>query len=234
MEYSPALRIDYNYHVITNLTVKDGVSDGIDIKFTHPISENRLESCNILNNLGSGIVTRDTSLEISYTSVTGNGEAGLRFDPSFTELEALYIRNSIHPDHRKDMLEMSTLSVGRDSMVFLVTNPTEVPLRNGFHELELDAGAGSRLTLQILDYNPLTQGENVTIFDSQKNSITSQTPKWIIEKDLVDFPLSSSTRYLTIRIQASGIISGRLTFVAHSRKLLQCILNRFLATDQIF
>ena len=75
---------------------------------------------------------------------------------------------------------------------------------------------------QILDYYPVTDREEVVIFDAARASITANTKRWRVPEDLVDFPIVSSAQVVTIRYTVRGIRSGRLAFAVMSRKCVVC------------
>ena len=56
------------------------------------------------------------------------------------------------------------------------------------------------------------------MYDAQPSRIQRSTLHWTIEEDLVDFPVVSQLRYMTVRWKVDGISSGRLTFVVRSSK----------------
>ena len=87
------------------------------------------------------------------------------------------------------------------------------------YELEINVRGGYYVIIDLLDWNPDTTQEVVTIFDARKSSINEDlTRRWVIEEDLVDFPICSSGTYVTVRWEVHGLASGRFTFVARTRK----------------
>lgn len=79
--------------------------------------------------------------------------------------------------------------------------------------------------LQILDYLPIEAVEKVVIYDSSIAGVSSSnTKRWEIEKDLVDFPILSSSAIVTIRLTVNGQLSGRLAFaVSTSESFSYCV-----------
>ena len=73
-----------------------------------------------------------------------------------------------------------------------------------------------KVVMDVIDYNPETHVELVTVYDSRQSSIRSGTLHWSIDEDMVDFPVVSQLTYLTVRWRMSGISSGRLAFVLRS------------------
>jgi len=71
---------------------------------------------------------------------------------------------------------------------------------------------------QVLDYFPVSDIEEVTVFDAPRSTISASTRRWRIPEDLVDFPIMSSSRKITIRLTVRGIRSGRLAFAVISRE----------------
>ncbi|KAK6181325.1 hypothetical protein SNE40_009204 [Patella caerulea] len=216
MSYTPALRIDYNYFQISFIEVRDSLSDGIHIKFNHPYSENKLEYANLVNNAGNGLVTRSPRIDVQYSNFTKSGGAGFVYDSFFTEYDALLVRNSIHSINRIYLTQTPFYRLGDRSMVYLLCD-TGINRQDQEYYTEIETeGSSLRITLQVLDYSPQTDIEEVIVYDSKKADITATTKKWVIEDDLIDFPVVSSSNYLTIKLHVKGIRSGRLAFVVIS------------------
>ena len=217
MLYTPGLTIDYNYLKITGLIVRNSVSDGVNVKYSHPHTENLFEHCMFDNNQGHGFLTRSPFLNIKYATMNNNEKSGFVYDPFFTEYEALSVRNFIEPSLTVDLGGTQYYNLGDNSMAFIVTKPG-LQTVDFTYMMQIYVSDRYRTTLQLLDYNPLTAVETVTIYDSNKDGITTNTKRWEIEKDLVDFPLISTSNYLTIAVKVRGVMSGRLAFAAHSGK----------------
>lgn len=220
MSYTPALRIDYNFHSVSYLTVENSVSDSVNIKYTYPYSENRFEYCRLNNNLGNGFLVRNPNIQLKYSTMKNNGKAGFVYDPFFTEYRALSVRNSIDRGYTTSITsQLTSQSLDPNTMIFLISDPgLEHETKTYQFEVYVSNPSTSRITLQIMDYNPLTSIEKVVVYDARLNDITGNTKVWKIEEDLVDFPIVSTTAGLTISIQVTGVLSGRLTFAAISRK----------------
>lgn len=70
--------------------------------------------------------------------------------------------------------------------------------------------------VDLIDYNPDVTQEKVTVFDSRLSAIREGTKNWMIDEDLVDFPIVSQLTHVTVRWKVSGVSSGRFTFVVRS------------------
>ncbi|XP_021367968.1 protein bark beetle-like isoform X3 [Mizuhopecten yessoensis] len=215
MKYTPALRIDYMFYKMTGLQVLNSASDGVVVKYSNPHTENLFEFCKFDNNLGHGFLTRSPYLRMFYTTMSGNFKSGFAYDPFFTEYEALSVRNFIHRDRIISFTQTPMYNLGDSSMIFITTSSGSGEERHTY-DMEIAVTFRYRITLQILDYNPLTTIESVTIYDSSQDTIGESTNKWEIEKDLVDFPIVSTSTRLTIRLVVTGVRTDRLTFAAHS------------------
>ena len=77
------------------------------------------------------------------------------------------------------------------------------------YEVEFYADNAYKIVVAILDWNPDTDQETITIFDGARNSINENTHRWVIEKDLVDFPIQSAGTKLTFRLQVHTLCSGK-------------------------
>ena len=210
MSYGPGFRIDYNFYDMAHITVKNCVSDGINIRYSYPYTFNEIQYVHLENNLGNGILTRSPFLTLRHVTIKNNDKAGIMYDPFFTEYEALTVRNFIDRSRIKSITTTPTLSIGGDSVEFLIAPVGEAIESNVDYWVDLETALYTRITVQVLDYNPLTDVERLTIYDSHRNAIDVTTKKYTVEEDLVDFPVVSSHNYLTIRYHVNGVRSGRL------------------------
>ncbi|XP_076442507.1 protein bark beetle-like [Babylonia areolata] len=219
MSFTPALRIDYNFYQITAVSITDSLSDGICINYIHPFAEVRLESIQIHNNHGHGVVTRYPRLHISHSNVTRSGKAGFLYDPFFSEYEALSVRTMIHETRRSFINDSGALSIGNGDMTFLLCPPGTDDHEDRVYTKEVSTASNTyRIVVQILDFFPVREIEEVTIFDAPKTSIGPSTKRWHVPQDLVDFPIMSTTRTITIQLRVRGIRSGRLAFAVLSQQ----------------
>ncbi|CAG5132059.1 unnamed protein product, partial [Candidula unifasciata] len=212
-ELTPALRIDYNYYQISWLTVRNSMSDGILISYNHPYTLNKMEYITVLNSARNGIVTRSPKLEVMHSRLDGNQMAGFLYDPFFTEYDALLIRNTIYPQRRIDMFGKPLITLQPDQLMFLICPAGQSKVvKDYFVEIQ-SSSVVYKVVVQILDYLPIESAEKVIIYDSDLSHINaSNTKRWQIEKDLVDFPILSSFSVVTIHLKVNGQLSGRLAF----------------------
>ena len=216
MSYTPGLRIDYNFYSISHLTVTNCVADGINIKYSNPYSKNLIEHVTVINNLGNGILTRSPFLELSHVTLQHNDMAGLVYDPMFTEYEALSVRNFIYRNRTVEITTTPTLRLNSNEMQFLTCSPSNDEFHRVFW-MEFSTTSFFRITVQVLDYNPLTNIEKVTFYDSDRNSVDAART-WAIEEDLVDFPIVSKRQHLTMKYETFGPRSGRLALAIISSR----------------
>ena len=220
MTYSPGFRIDYNFYSMSFITVKHCVSDGIHIKYSYPYTRNEIQYLTLENNLGNGILTRSPFLSLTHSWIKNNDKAGIIYDPFFTEYEALSVRNFIDRSRTLSITTTPSLVITGGSVEFLTCPIGDVIESDYTYWVELDAPLYSRITVQVLDYNPLTHIEKVTVFDSRKSGI-GVARRWAIEEDLVDFPVVSSRNFLTIRYHVNGVRSGRLALAVTAGKQIK-------------
>lgn len=215
MTYAPGFRIDYNFYSMSHITVKNCVSDGINIKYSNPFSRNLMEHVTIENNLGNGILTRSPFLRLSHLTLTNNKKAGFIYDPMFTEYEALSVRNFINRNRTVPITENSIISLNDREMKFLTCPPSQTEEDKTYWVEVFTKTFTFRVTVQVFDYNPLTSIEKVTFYDSRKSEV-HLAKSWTIEEDLVDFPIITQGQYLTIRYTVRGLRSGRLALAVIS------------------
>lgn len=217
MTFTPALRIDYNYYKITEIRITDSLSDGVHIHYVHPYETARLEYMQIHNNQGHGVVTRYPRLELLHSNITHSGKAGFQYDPFFSEYDALLVRSMVHDTRRYLMNETSEMRLDAGNMNFLLCPAGQAEEHRDYYT-EITTNSNShRIVVQMLDYFPVTEIEEVTIFDFARQNIGSTSKGWQIPRDLVDFPIVSSSTVLTIRLRVRGLRSGRLAFAVLSQ-----------------
>jgi len=214
--YSPAIRIDYNLHTLEHITVSDNLADGVLIMRNDVYAGARLASSYVHDNGGTGVTIHGSFFELYDCRLTGNRRAGFEYNPSYTADEALQIRAGI----RNPIMFNRTMSlfVDNENRYFVVT-PRRFVNETWTYDLQVNVNRLYKVVVDVIDYNPETQAELVTIYDSRRQSIRPDTLHWTIDEDMVDFPVVSQLTYLTIRWRMSGISSGRLAFVLRSSEL---------------
>ena len=171
----------------------------------------------ISDNLGNGVIVRASFFTMAFCTLHNNA-AGFEYNPSRTTYQGLQLRAGIHEPKVFDA-SLTTIELANQAYVFVVTeeNYESEPQT---HYLEVTVETSHRVVLDVLDYNPDTSQENVTVYDGRRISIhPTRTRKWQIEDDMADFPVESSGKALTIQWTVSGTVSGRFTFVLRSSTL---------------
>lgn len=215
--YAPALQIDYNVHQLDNLLVTNNMAMGIEILHNDVFAESKLDHSVVSNNLGNGVTTRGSFFELAFSTVSNNMQAGFEYNPHLTTYELQQFRAGINNPYYVDEQNGRTLTIHEDNYEFLCTKEGS-SVETVTYEVELTVDSNYFVVLDYIDYNPDTTQEKVTVFDSRMSNIGENTHRWVIEDDLVDFPVTSSLSHLTLRWEVTGVSSGRLTFVARSRE----------------
>jgi len=214
--YSPAIRIDYNVHTLERVTVADNVADGVLIMRNDVYAGARLASSTVRDNGGTGVTVHGSFFELNDCQLTRNRRAGFEYNPSYTADEALQIRAGI----RNALVFDQSMSIPLDNENRLfVTTPRRFVNETWTYYLEVRANRLYKVVVDVIDYNPETNVELVTVYDSRRSSIRPDTLHWTVDEDMIDFPVVSQLTHLTIRWKMSGISSGRLAFVLRSSKL---------------
>ena len=221
--YSPGLLIEYNYNLIDYIEISNCKATGIEIRRVDPFSTARITHANITNNIGSGIVTRSPYLRVEYSSFTNNLMSGFEYNPFFSADDGRLFRNAIH--NPTDLKTVSEIVLKTTELKFY-TSTQDSKDQVWSKEIAIRVPVNEKVVIDVLDYNPDTTQENVTIVDSEPGAITEQTYRWGIEDDLVDFPVVSSSNVVTLRWRVTGKISGRLTFSMRASKSWTQFLHR--------
>jgi len=211
--YAPALKIDFNVHTLTNLQITDNMADGMQIMHNDVYANARLANSIVRDNRGNGITVRGSFFELYNCSLSGNAQSGFEYNPSLTTQEALQVRAGVRTfflfDHN------ATIFLGNENFRWVLT-PQKYDPEVSTYELEVQVNSLYKVVVDIVDYNPQTDVEKVTVFDSQRSMIRSTTVNWKVEEDLPDFPVVSQLTYMTIRWTVAGVSTGRLAFVIRS------------------
>uniref|UniRef100_A0A183G227 SRCR domain-containing protein n=1 Tax=Heligmosomoides polygyrus TaxID=6339 RepID=A0A183G227_HELPZ len=80
-EFSPALQIDWNYHVFHNLNIRNNFWNGIDIVYNDLIKKPAIRKSIVTNNRRNGVHLRSVGITLEDMIVSHSGQAGLRYNP---------------------------------------------------------------------------------------------------------------------------------------------------------
>ncbi|XP_074661276.1 protein bark beetle-like [Tubulanus polymorphus] len=215
LTYGPAIQIDYNEHYLSNLDISECRSSGILVVHNNPFKtpKNKIVNVNLHSNLDSGIVCKSPFIDISEGTFQDNHVAGFTFNPTLSTVDASRIRKLLHTTTNLLDYVTSPLTVSPNGILYGIV-PVNSNIGNHTYMIEIQTQSGSRIHIELLDYNPDTQEEHVTFYSGRKSDIPNQPRNWTIEDDLVDFPVASEGQYLTLKIDVmNGALSGRLTMV---------------------
>ena len=211
--YSPAIRIDYNVHTLLRLSIYDNLADGLLIMRNDVYAGARLASSSVRDNGGTGVTVHGSFFELYDCRLSGNRRAGFEYNPSYTADEAVQLRAGIRDAIVFD--RSMSVHLGNENRRW-VTTPRRFVNETWSYDLEVSVNRDYKVVVDVVDYNPETHVELVTVYDSRRSSILPTTLHWTIDEDMVDFPVVSQLTYLTVRWRMSGISSGRLAFVLRS------------------
>ncbi|VDK20801.1 unnamed protein product [Anisakis simplex] len=80
-EFSAALQIDWNYHSFQYLTIRDNYWNGIDVVYNDLTKKPAIRNSRFEANRRHGFRMRSPGMTIEEVIVSGNGNAGFRYDP---------------------------------------------------------------------------------------------------------------------------------------------------------
>jgi hypothetical protein len=209
--FSPAIKISYNTHTLEHLIIEDNMADGLEIMKNDVFSNTKLAHSVVRNNFGNGVASRTSFFEVYFCTLENNEKAGFEYNPHYTTYEAQQIRFSIHDPIVLDeeMIQHTLPDAGRE---FVITKQQFVSGQYTY-TMEIKVNDQHRVNIDIIDYNPDTLTENVTVYESEADKITENTIRWTLEDDLVDFPVTSAGKVLTVKWKVHGMSSGRFAFV---------------------
>ena len=214
--YSPAVTIDYNVHTLEYLNIHNNVATGLEILHNDAYARAKITHSTIKDNFGNGLTTRGSFFEVSFCHLEGNHKAGFEYNPHTTAEEAQQIRLGIMDSWLLQDVDGQSLKVDKETYRFLTTREEQVTSR--LYQVEFYTDSAHKIVVDVLDWNPDVGQETITIFDGAQSGINENTNRWVIEDDLVDFPIQSAGTRLTFRWQVHTLASGRLTFALRSSK----------------
>ena len=214
--YAPAIKIDYNIHTLEHLTVTHSMSTGIEIIRNDIYINPKIIHSTVSDNLGNGISTRSPFFEVAFCNIFNNFRSGFEYNPHYTTYEAQQLRVGIHdPLVIDDTLAQNGYDLVNEGYQFVTTKLMATPTLKTY-DVEIRVNSQHRVVVDILDWNPDISQEKAMVFDSSKENIIDGTSHWEIEEDLVEFPVVSAGRRVTIRWEVRGPTSGRTTFLIRS------------------
>ncbi|KAF5404105.1 hypothetical protein PHET_02470 [Paragonimus heterotremus] len=84
-EFVPSLQLDYYSETIVDLQITQGLSNGLQILFSHPLLGAAILDSRIANNFETGLLTRTSSLQVHRCQLEHNLlGAGLEYNPVMT------------------------------------------------------------------------------------------------------------------------------------------------------
>ena len=218
--YAPAVQLDYNVHVLQYLHIHNNMATGIEIFLNRPYSNPRISDSVISYNWGNGIKSRSGFIQVEKCELSNNFRDGFDYTPGSTMFELNQFRGGI--DKTTALVISDTLTSVRvdwdeSFRAFIVTQPSLSSFVKTYF-VEIYTDTGYNVVMDYIDYNPDITQEKVIIYDSRKNFISSNTRRWVIEQNVLDFPIVSATTHLTLEWRILDISSGRLAFVLQSSK----------------
>ena len=117
-----------------------------------------------------------------------------------------------------------SIKLGVENRRWIVT-PRSFENQTVTYDLEIEVDPQYRVVIDVVDFNPDTVEERVTVYDSRRSAILDGTSRWTIDEDLVDFPVVSQLTFMTIRWEINGMASGRLALALRSSLWFSCCLS---------
>ncbi|KHN76830.1 hypothetical protein Tcan_11223 [Toxocara canis] len=215
-EFSAALQIDWNYHSFQQLTIRNNYWNGIDIIYNDLTKKPAIRNSRFENNRRHGFKIRSPGMTIEDVIVSGNGNAGFRYNPRVSvslqrdiitwlerreqpEMEA----NNVYVIPNRNITTLSVHESQLNQRKFLLARPTtDCPLAlldPCVYELSLKAsgfeyGLSARIAVQIVNrIGGQRSDEDIFITDPNENK------QWSVRKDAIQFPIVSSSSDLRLR-----------------------------------
>ncbi|KAF0308456.1 Protein bark beetle [Amphibalanus amphitrite] len=129
--FGPALRLDFNHHVLEHVTLSHNDGDGLGIMYSdiYKIDDvNHFKHVESRYNRGHGIAMRTAWLDMTDCRLMGNQQSGLHYEPSLSRSEQReLVRWIAEAPERKLLLPSadSNIVLKQDEPVYLITMGTE-------------------------------------------------------------------------------------------------------------
>ncbi|WKY09273.1 hypothetical protein Q1695_001993 [Nippostrongylus brasiliensis] len=217
--FSPALQIDWNYHVFHNLTIKNNFWNGVDVVYNDLIKKPAIRQSVITNNRRNGMHLRSVGITLEDMRVTHSGQAGLRYNPKISaalqtdivswldmreqpELEA----NNIYiiPDNNYRTIEVVESHLNQRKFLIAKETPecAAVPLERCEFEMRLQAsgygyGLPPKMAIQIVNPVSNVSDEDALFFDQTSGRSFSA------RSDSIQFPVLFTSNVVTMKYTRS-------------------------------
>ncbi|KAF0300654.1 Protein bark beetle [Amphibalanus amphitrite] len=207
--FGPALRMDFNHHVLESVVLTDNDGDGLGIMYSDTFkidSVNHLKRVEARGNRGHGISLRSLWLDMTNCLVEENGESGIHYNPSLSRHEqreligwAGLVRE------RRVLLPSTSVRIELDlyQPTYLITEGSDEAMERIFH---VTTSRENLIGIQVLNPSPPDSSEDIHIYDFYQ--IEPSAVIWQLRRDFLAFPVSSASYQITLRYMTRGPARG--------------------------
>lgn len=195
--FKPALQVDFNNHILENLTVRDNIDSGIGLMWNDifkDVHNQVLKFSKIMNNRNHGILTKSQGVDITDNSITNNGGGGVWYDPLFTKSEQ---RDAIRWISEKATTLSSQLDLNTDERHYIRIMDTAPNIVR-----EFQVNCTDTRTIGIIVVDPFREDSTETLVIRRGRNIDDKSsPLWNVRENLTSFPLRETGFIVTLRYQ---------------------------------
>ncbi|VDO43648.1 unnamed protein product [Haemonchus placei] len=217
--FSPALQIDWNYHVFHDLHIRNNFWNGIDIVYNDLIKKPAIRKSIVTNNRRNGMHLRSVGITLEEMTLTRAGQAGLRYNPQISsslqndivswldmreqpELEA----NNVYIIPNEAYRTIQVIESHLNQRKFLVAKETPecpaVPLERCVFEMKLQAsgfgyGLPARMAIQIVNPVSNISDEDAVFYDE------GSAKSFSVRSNSIQFPVVFNSNRVTMQYTRS-------------------------------
>ncbi|XP_037072320.1 LOW QUALITY PROTEIN: protein bark beetle-like [Pollicipes pollicipes] len=207
--FGPALRMDFNHHVLESVVLTNNDGDGVGVMFSDVFKidyVNHLKRVEAKMNRGHGISMRTLWMEMTDCLVEENGESGLHYDPALSRHERRELLGwvGLARERRVSLPSAATrLELDLYKPTYLVTEGSQDATERVFY---VTTSRENVIGIQVLSPGADDSSEDLHIYDFYEVRPSAVT--WQLRRDLLAFPISSSSYQITLRYVTRGPASG--------------------------
>ncbi|XP_064467113.1 protein bark beetle-like [Ornithodoros turicata] len=204
--FKAALQLDFNNHILEDLTVRDNVESGIGLMWNDIFKDVRnqaLKSSRITGNRNHGIITRSQGVDIEGNTIFSNDASGIYYDPLFTKKEHREMIQSIE-GVATAISGTKIIRISADERRYIRVASDRL---NEVHEFQVICE--ERRTIGVMVVDPFKEGSTETLIIRRGNELDdTSAPLWDVGQNLTSFPLRETGFIISLRYKSGHSPKG--------------------------
>lgn len=197
--FKAALQIDFNNHILEDLTVTDNVDSGIGLMWNDIFKGVRnpvLRQSHISGNKNHGVYTRSQGVDIIDNTIFDNGASGISYDPVFTRREHREMIQWIGSKATTALDQSVRIEPDERQYIRVADNRPNVVR-------EFRVTCEERRTIGVMVVDPFKEGSTERLIIRRgPNLEDSSAPLWDVHRNLTSFPLRETGFIISLRYES--------------------------------